>query len=933
MADNKEVEKILDIHVNYADALKGIQKYKEELARLKEVEKELDKNSEGYEEELELISAKRREAQAEIRGLRKEIQNNIKQEKAQEGSLKQLRAALSNLTAEYDRLGNAEEKDRKRKEQLVKEISDLTDEIKSQEEATQRYYRNVGNYKNSILEAIGLNGGFGSSLVEMAENGKGVGGFFANVTTSVKAFGASLLGLLTNPVFLAIAGIAGAGIAFKWWYDYNKGLVEATRLTKTLNQDMSGDELKTYRNDIQAVADMWGKDFKEVLLATNTLVKQFGIDGREAISLIADGFALDADISGEFLEQVKEYAPFFKEAGVSAEQFIAVSVKASKEGVFGDKALDSIKEALIRLREMPQATKDALGKIGLSAEALQTGLADGTFQMMDVIKMVSDRLQNFADDSPEVGQALADIFGGPGEDAGVAYIKMLGDMSVELGGLKEEAGQFYSLQMEQLESQNRLQDAMSGLFDATGGSFEEMTAKAKIFVNDALAGILTYIKDAIDYVRDLYRESEGFRAVVVTIGRVCQLVFTNITEQLRGMLETMKFIGSVWKGVWTLDWQAVEDGWNNYVQVAMESARKVGQAWENVWSEIDMPMPQNNGGSTMLPEVVITGNYNRNTGGGGGGGSNAVKDEVKARYEAMKDEISKEAELIRKRLELVKMEADERYRIKMELLEKERQLDIMRITEEYTNEEQRRKALELLTIEYDQKEQAIRKEKSDAIWAEVTAQGEAMLDAVIKSEDAVTKTKEKYAEEQKKIEQDKVKALTLLTGSLSDLAFEAAEDNEALAGVAKGLAIANILIAQGEAIANAVKTATRSSATWWEIAGAIGTVVATVTSVMRTAMKSVNSAKVGGSRGGGGSASMGYSSSAVFNPLLSSFNSFGQNIQTYGGQTNGRETMSEEMMADAVSRGVLTSPAPVVSVVEITEAQRRVKVIEETDAV
>ena len=932
MADNKEVEKILDIHVNYADALKGIQKYKEELARLKEVEKELDKNSEGYEEELELISAKRREAQAEIRGLRKEIQNNIKQEKAQEGSLKQLRAALSNATKAYDEMSRVERESAKGKE-LENHIKDITKELKGAEEETERFYRNVGNYKNSILEAIGLNGGFGSSLVEMAENGKGVGGFFANVTTSVKAFGASLLGLLTNPVFLAIAGIAGAGVAFKWWYDYNKGLVEATRLTKTLNQDMSGDELKTYRNDIQAVADMWGKDFKEVLLTTNTLVKQFGIDGREAISLIADGFALDADISGEFLEQVKEYAPFFKEAGVSAEQFIAVSVKASKEGVFGDKALDSIKEALIRLREMPQATKDALSKIGLSAEALQTGLADGTFQMMDVIKMVSDRLQNFADDSPEVGQALADIFGGPGEDAGVAYIKMLGDMSVELGGLKEEAGQFYSLQMEQLESQNRLQDAMSGLFDATGGSFEEMTAKAKIFVNDALAGILTYIKDAIDYVRDLYRESEGFRAVVVTIGRVCQLVFTGITEQLRGMLETMKFIGSVWKGVWTLDWQAVEDGWNNYVQVAMESALKVGQAWQNVWSKIDMPMPQDNG-STMLPEVIITGKRNRNKGGGGSGSGSKAVDEVKARYEAMKDEISKEAELIRKRLELVKMEADERYRIKMELLEKERQLDIMRITEEYTNEEQRRKALELLTIEYDQKEQAIRKEKSDAIWAEVTAQGEAMLDAVIKSEDAVTKTKEKYAEEQKKIEQDKVKALTLLTGSLSDLAFEAAEDNEALAGVAKGLAIANILIAQGEAIANAVKTATRSSATWWEIAGAIGTVVATVTSVMRTAMKSVNSAKVGGSRGGGGGASMGgYSSSAVFNPLLSSFNSFGQNIQTYGGQNNRGEMMSEEMMADAVSRGVLTSPAPVVSVVEITEAQRRVKVIEETDAV
>lgn len=927
MVDNKEVEKILDIHVNYADALKGIQKYKEELERLKEVEKELDKNSEGYEEELELISAKRREAQAEIRGLRKEIQNNIKQEKAQEGSLKQLRATLSNLTAEYDRLGNAEEKDRKRKEQLVKEISDLTDEIKSQEEATQRYSRNVGNYKNSILEAIGLNGGFGSSLMEMAENGKGVGGFFANVTTSVKAFGASLLGLLANPVFLAIAGIAGAGVAFKWWYDYNKGLMEATRLTKQLNEEMEGEALKIYRNEVQALADLYEKDFVEVLRTANTLVQQFGVTAPEALKLIRTGLELGADINGEFLDGIREYSTHFREAGVSAQEFIAISVNASKTGVFGDKGLDAIKEALLRIREMPQATREAIEGLGLSVDGLQKEISEGTSSVFEVIQKITKAIKDAGATSEVTGKAFADIFGGAGEDAGYQYLSMLSEMETNLNELIKQQEEWQRTQDEIYQSEVRLQNALSGLFDETGGSFERLKAGWTVFFNDYIAGMLT----VINYIVDFITWGEKWRTIFVNLTFTARAFFSGIVEWASKASNVIASFGQVLASSVTFSSEKMEESTAN-LSKAMQDAKDVfGKTWkevQDIWKSAEEGQVTSSSiGSTSIVSKPTTSKTPTST-------KNPLKNEVKARYEAMKDEISKEAELIRKRLELVKMEAEERYRIKMELLEKERQLDIMRITEEYKNEEQRREALELLTIEYDQKEQAIRKEKSDAIWADVTAQGEAMLDAVIKSEDAVTKTREKYAEEQKKIEQDKVKALTLLTGSLSDLAFEAAEDNEALAGVAKGLAIANILIAQGEAIANAVKTATRSSATWWEIAGAIGTVVATVTSVMRTAMKSVNSAKVGGSRGGGGGASMGgYSSSAVFNPLLSSFNSFGQNIQTYGGQTNGRETMSEEMMADAVSRGVLTSPAPVVSVVEITEAQRRVKVIEETDAV
>ena len=147
--------------------------------------------------------------------------------------------------------------------------------------------------------------------------------------------------------------------------------------------------------------------------------------------------------------------------------------------------------------------------------------------------------------------------------------------------------------------------------------------------------------------------------------------------------------------------------------------------------------------------------------------------------------------------------------------------------------------------------------------------------------------------------------------------------------IAKGLAIAEIMISQGVAIAKAVEAATKSGGTWWTVAATIATAVATVTATISSALKSVNSAKIGGSgsAGGSGASSMTYTSSAMYNPMLAQLNGVGDNMMPYESRMRD-ESMNEEMMTDAVTRGVQNQPAPVVSVVEITETQNRVKAIE-----
>ena len=94
----------------------------------------------------------------QVQELSKEIQNNIKMDQEQVGSLRALRAELSNVTKQYDALSEA---DRRSAEGLALKgkIQDITAQLKNSEEETGRFYRNVGNYANGFVEAFTRMGG------------------------------------------------------------------------------------------------------------------------------------------------------------------------------------------------------------------------------------------------------------------------------------------------------------------------------------------------------------------------------------------------------------------------------------------------------------------------------------------------------------------------------------------------------------------------------------------------------------------------------------------------------------------------------------------------------------------------------------------------------------------------------------------------------
>ena len=509
-------EKILDIKVRYDDAIRAIAKYQGavDAARLHEAElkKQLKDNQISraqYNAEMAATKVVIQENNEAIRVLNKEIQNNIKIQKEKEGSAKALRAELSNLTAEYDSLSRAERNAAKGKE-LKDKINAITDELKGAEEETQRFYRNVGNYEESIKRAVGINSDFANSLLNISQNSKGLKGFMTNVKTEIFSFGSALTGLLKNKVFLGIAGIAGAGFAFKWWYDYNKGIKEATKLTKQFT-DYSGNQLKEYRSEVQALADYYGKDFKETLLTINTLTQQFGIENEKAQKIIKDGFVAGADANDDYFDSIKEYSAQFKEAGLSADEFVAIIAQTSRMGIFSDKGIDTIKEANIRLREMTTSTADALDGIGISSKRVQQELQSGYKTTFQIMQEVSARLNELPDSSQKVGTAIADIFGNMGEDAGLKYIRTLKDISTDLDSVKKKTGELGKAEEDLLTSQTELTKEISLLFDATGGAFEKMESKVKSFVNDVLSSLVRVVRTAFESIDEI-AERETWQA-------------------------------------------------------------------------------------------------------------------------------------------------------------------------------------------------------------------------------------------------------------------------------------------------------------------------------------------------------------------------------------------------------------------------------------
>ncbi len=347
------------------------------------------------------------------------------------------------------------------------------------------------------------------------ETGTGLTGTFTSLFDKIglPGGGGGGIGGLIGGLGVGAAAGGGALVAAFGLVSFQQELEKSRRQVALLTGE-TGAGLDRITAKVKSTADTFDKDFNEVLIAGNAFSKNLGISQEEAFDLISKGLAVGADASGEFLDILREYPTFFKEAGIAADEAIAIISQQVTSGVYSDKGIDTIKEATLTLREMTEPTREALEAIGISSNALEQALREGSISYFDAIQQVSERMGDLEAQSPEVGTALADIFKGAGEDAGLAYILTLADIDTSLDGIIEKGGEFVSLQLRQQKASERLQLVFNQTFGGADGLLKNLKVSALEFAADGLEAIVKAGVNVINFVRNLHNESLAFRVVL-----------------------------------------------------------------------------------------------------------------------------------------------------------------------------------------------------------------------------------------------------------------------------------------------------------------------------------------------------------------------------------------------------------------------------------
>ena len=853
------MEKILDIKVNYNEAVKAIAEYQTKIDAARDAEKNLKKqlkdgeiSRQQYNEEMAASKIAIADYNDAIRIINKTVQNQIKQEKEQEGSLKALRAELSNLTAEYDALSEAERKSASG-EELKNKINEVTDALKDGEEETQRYYRNVGNYEEAIKSAVSSNIPFIGTLIQTQDEMGSVKAGAVAAGAAVKNFSKTLLALLANPIVAILTAISVVIMAVA------KGIKSSEENTSRWNAvlaplkmalDAVGKVLQIVASGILSVVEAGGKMMGwitkqlEKLPVLGKYVAEVNKENERYIAMAKEQVAIDRDTRNLQVQNAK-----------NALQIATLKAKADDElNVSAKERMEAIREAN-RLEEEASKKNYELAKRRYELMVQQNAMAENTKETNDAIAQAEVEMYN----------ALTEYQDKRGELLGREVSLANEIKSAE----KEKSDAAIAAKQKELEAVRAAEDAM-----------------------------LALVKDKREQAR-----------------KEIELTYSRQIEDLRARLKTESDLTVKAR-------QAINDQIKALEQQKAAELQKLSE--EELQKEID--------NRTKLISLQLE----------------AVKKGSEQEYQLRMQQLlsQRDAELADKELtEQMKLAIVDKYDKQMDDLILQREQEISDKQQEAVRLRMGNEIMQLQQsgaseLEILQEQASQKLELLNSIQQQEGESEQEFLNRKLQANQEYIDAKKAIADKEVEIEQVKFQAIETITSGLSSAFETLGENNKTFAILSKTLALAEIAINTGKALAAGIAQA--QSVPFPANLAAIATTVATILSNIAVATKTVKSAKfaTGGLVTGQGTGTsdsipaqlsngesvMTARATSMFAPLLSSFNQMGGGVPINVTQTSS-QALGEDMLARAVAKGV-QSMRPVVSVEEITSVSNRVKVLE-----
>lgn len=874
------MEKVLDIKVNYNEAIKSIAEYQTKIDTARDAEKNLKKqlkdgeiSRQQYNEEMAASKAYIADCNDSIRIITKTMQNQIKQEKEQEGSLRSLRAELSNLTSEYDAMSEAERKGAKG-EELKNKINEVTDALKGAEEETQRYYRNVGNYKNAIIEAANANIPFVEQINQMVTALGGLKDYFSGVKGEMVAVSAGTSGLTKVLKLLKVAlvstGIGALVVALgslvAWFTKTQKGVETANKIMGALGATINviidrasklGSALvnlftgnfKKAGEDAKAVFSGIGKEIADETKQAWKLAEVLNEIDKKEVMLSMSRAANRAEI-----EKLKKAAD---DQTLSTQERIKAAEKAAEIEKKDLNVQTQLAEA--RLANTLGFTK-MTGKVRKLMEQIKAGdvTADEVIGKLGLSESTIEDLKNFRDQFNELQELMEDSYGRQTEQQNT------------LNSIRQEgADKAKEAKQTELEAVRAAEDAMLALVKD-----KREQARKEIELN--------YSRQIEDLQISL-KEEENLTA------KARQAINTQIKAlEEQKNLELQKLSDE--------ELQKEIDNRTKLISLQLESVREGSeQEYQLKMQQLDAQR------AAELADKELT---------------EQMKQAIVDKYSKQMDDLvtQREQEISEKQQEVVRVRLEN---------------EIMQMQQSGASE------LEILQEQAEQKLEFL-----NSVQQQEGESEQEFLNRKLQANQEYLDAKQAIADKEVEIEQVKFQAIETITSGLSSAFETLGENNKTFAILSKTLALAEIAINTGKALAAGIAQA--QSVPFPANLAAIATTVATILSNIATATKTVKSAKfaTGGLVTGpgtgtsdsipaqlsNGEAVMTARATSMFAPLLSSFNQMGGGVPINVTQTSS-QALGEDMLARAVAKGV-QSIRPVVSVEEINNVSNRVKVLE-----
>lgn len=414
MADTRV--KIVDIQVNIKEAIDALSQYGKAIdaakARQKELKQELKDGKISQLQYQSAMASSRMEMKAKqtaANDLTKQVQNQIGMVKAQEGSIRQLKAELAQATTQYQNMSRAE-RESANGTQLKAHIASLKTEIASASAETSSLYRNMGNPSQAVKGLDSLKGKAADLVKQIGLMATG-GGLIAmgkNIIATTRNFedGMARVHAVTNATQAEFQMMEQE--ALNWGSKTRYTATEASNSLENLTRNgLSAEQATAALGTTLQLAQANTIGLAEAADITTNVMNGFGLEVKD-MGRVNDVLSSTASHSATNISQLaeaeKNAAPFGHSLGQSIEEVNASLGVLADVGIKGSDAGSALRMVLMGLASPTEKQQKAFKQLGVDISE-QTLRSDGLTKTLE--KLRDSGVMKAANSA----QLLGDIFG------------------------------------------------------------------------------------------------------------------------------------------------------------------------------------------------------------------------------------------------------------------------------------------------------------------------------------------------------------------------------------------------------------------------------------------------------------------------------------------------------------------------------------------